>query len=94
MSTPKPFTVSIPQADVDDLRRRLANTRWADDSANEDWRYGVERGWLEGMVDYWAKDFDWRAQEAQMNSFPQYRVEIDGLLVHYVHVRSLRDSAR
>jgi pimeloyl-ACP methyl ester carboxylesterase len=93
MSTPKPFTVSIPQQDVDDLRRRLANTRWADDYANEDWRYGVERGWLERMVDYWAKDFDWRAQEARMNSFPQYRVEIDGLLVHYVHVRSLRDSA-
>ena len=86
--TPEPFTVAIPQGDIDDLRRRLGATRWADDFGNEDWGYGVERGWLESMTGYWADTFDWRAQEAAMNAFPQYRVEIDGLLIHYVHVRA------
>jgi pimeloyl-ACP methyl ester carboxylesterase len=85
---PEPFTVAIPAADLDDLRRRLEATRWADDFGNADWAYGVERGWLEGMVDYWGGGFDWRAQEAAINALPQFRVEIDGLLVHYVHVRA------
>jgi pimeloyl-ACP methyl ester carboxylesterase len=85
---PEPFTVAIPEADLDDLRRRLETTRWAEDFGNEDWSYGVERGWLEAMVDYWAGAFDWRAQEAAINALPQFRVELDGLLVHYVHVRA------
>jgi len=84
----EPFSVAIPAADLDDLQRRLRATRWADDFGNEDWAYGVERGWLEGMVSYWAEQFDWRAQEAAMNSLPQFRVELDGLLVHYVHVKA------
>jgi pimeloyl-ACP methyl ester carboxylesterase len=83
----EPFTVAVPAADLDDLRRRLGATRWADDFGNEDWRYGVERTWLEEMVAYWAGEFDWRAQEEAMNSFPQFRVEIDGIPVHFVHVR-------
>jgi pimeloyl-ACP methyl ester carboxylesterase len=70
------------------LRRRLAATRWADDFDNEDWAYGVERGWLEEMTGYWSGEFDWRAQEEAMNALPQFRVEIDGLVVHYVHVRA------
>jgi pimeloyl-ACP methyl ester carboxylesterase len=85
---PEPFTVSIPAADLDDLRRRLDATRWADDFGNEDWTYGVERGWLQEMISYWAGEFDWRAQEQAMNSLPHYRVELDGLLVHFVHVRA------
>ena len=89
---PEPFIVRIPTADLDDLRRRLEATRWADDFGNEDWTYGVERGWLEGMVGYWAGEFDWRAQEEAMNSLPQFRVELDGLLVHYVHVRARSDD--
>jgi pimeloyl-ACP methyl ester carboxylesterase len=84
---PEPFTVAVPDADLDDLRRRLESTRWADDFGNDDWRYGVERTWLEDMVGYWAGEFDWRAQEAAINSFPQFRVEIDGVPVHFVHVR-------
>ena len=89
---PEPFTVSIPAVDLDDLRGRLAATRWADDFGNEDWAYGVERGWLEGMIAYWAGEFDWRAQEEAMNCLPQFRVELDGLLVHYVYVRSSADD--
>ena len=85
---PEAFTVAIPTAELDDLRRRLESTRWADDFGNENWSYGVERGWLESMTDYWAGKFDWRAQEAAMNALPHFRVEIDGLLLHYVHVRA------
>ena len=89
---PEPFSVSIPEADLDDLRRRLDATRWADDFGNEDWAYGVERGWLQEMIGYWAGEFDWRAQEQAMNSLPHFRVELGGLLVHYVHMRATTDD--
>jgi pimeloyl-ACP methyl ester carboxylesterase len=85
--TPEPFRIAIADAEIEDLRRRLRATRWAPDFGNEDWRYGVERGWLEAMVGYWAAGFDWRAQEAAMNALPHWRVEIDGVPIHYVHVR-------
>ena len=81
------FRVDVPASQLDDLRRRLRTTRWADDFGNETWRYGVERGWLEEMVRYWAEDFDWRVQEAAINAFSQYRIELDGVPLHFVHVR-------
>jgi pimeloyl-ACP methyl ester carboxylesterase len=84
---PTPFEIAIPQERLDDLRRRLQTTRWPGDFGNEHWRYGVERGWLEGMVDYWAGDFDWRAQEAAMNRFDHYKVAIDGVPIHFIHMR-------
>jgi pimeloyl-ACP methyl ester carboxylesterase len=87
MTAPARFQVEVPEADLEDLRRRLRNTRWADDFGNDDWAYGVERGWLEGMVGYWAEAFDWRAQERAINALPQYRVELDGIPIHFVHVR-------
>jgi pimeloyl-ACP methyl ester carboxylesterase len=91
---PTPFTVDIPEALLDDMRRRLRTTRWADDFGNETWRYGVERGWLEEMVRYWADDFDWRAQEAAINRFSQVRVEIDGVPIHAIHVRGKGPSPK
>jgi pimeloyl-ACP methyl ester carboxylesterase len=91
--TPEPFVVSITDSELDELRRRLNATRWADDFGNEEWTYGVERSWLEQMVDYWANRFDWRAQEAAINALPQFRVELDGLLVHYVYVRARTKDA-
>lgn len=86
-AAPVPFTVAIDDADLDDLRRRLAAVRWADDFGNDDWTYGVERGWLEDMVAYWRDTYDWRATEAAMNALPQWRVELDDIPIHYVHVR-------
>ena len=82
-----PFTINIPQQDLDDLKGRLRATRWADDFGNANWTYGVERGWLEDMVVYWRDEFDWRAQEAQMNAWPHFRTEIDGIPIHFIHVR-------
>jgi pimeloyl-ACP methyl ester carboxylesterase len=81
---PEPFTVEIPEADLADMRARLASTRWAD---NADWRYGVERGWLEEMVRYWRDEYDWRAQEREINRLAQFRVEIDGVPLHFVHIK-------
>ena len=85
--TPTPFTVAIDDDLLVDLRRRLATTRWPDDPGNPDWTYGVDGAWLRDMVRYWRDDFDWRAQERVMNALPQWRVELDGVPVHYVHVR-------
>jgi pimeloyl-ACP methyl ester carboxylesterase len=83
----EPFTVAIPDADLADLRARLSRVRWAADLGNADWRYGVERGWLEEMVRYWRDDYDWRAQEREINRLSQFLVVIDGVPIHFVHVR-------
>lgn len=85
--TISPFTISVPDSEIDDLRNRLRTTRWADDFANADWSYGVEREWLGEMVRYWAADYDWREQEAAINAHPQFRTEIDGIPIHFLHVR-------
>ena len=83
----KPFTIAVPEAELQELRTRLAQTRWADDLANDDWRYGVERGWLEEMVRYWREDYDWRAVEAEINRVPQFKAEIEGVPIHFAHIR-------
>ena len=84
---PRPFRVEIPDAGLKELSRRLGATRWAPDFGNEDWTYGVERAWLKDLVCYWREEFDWRAQEHAINELPQFCVEIDGITIHYVHVR-------
>lgn len=89
----EPFRIAIPQARLDDLKQRLRATSWPGDFGNTDGRYGVEQGWLQDMASYWAEDFDWRAQEAAMNAFPQYRTTIDGVPIHFVHLRSGRPDA-
>ena len=86
-SEPIPFDIAIPEAKLDDLRRRLSNVEWPHDFANEDWTYGVPASYLRGLVDEWRDDFDWRAQEAAMNAWPHYRVEIDGLPIHFLHAK-------
>ena len=90
----EPFEIHIPDAALEDMRRRLRGTRWAEDFGNRDWGYGVERGWLEEMIGYWAESFDWRAQEAAINAFPQVRVEIDGVPIHAIHVRGKGPSPK
>ena len=87
MATAEPFTIAVPDAELDELRARLGNARWADDLANGDWRYGVERGWLEEMVGYWREDYDWRKVEAEINRAPQFVADIDGQNIHFAHIR-------
>lgn len=83
----EPFTVAIPQADLDDLHVRLRSTRWADDLGNDDWRYGVERGWLEEMIRYWRDDYDWRETERTINQLDHFRVSIEDVPLHFMQIR-------
>ncbi|MFM7535583.1 MAG: epoxide hydrolase family protein [Acidimicrobiales bacterium] len=89
MTTPTPFTIDVPQRDLDDLRDRLARTRWADDIANSAWTYGVESGWLRSMVSWWLDAYDWRATETRMNEWSHSRVELDGIPIHFARVRGV-----
>ncbi|RDW85458.1 hypothetical protein BP5796_03783 [Coleophoma crateriformis] len=83
----EPFKIHVPQSEVDSLRVRLANTRWAPELDNEDWSGGVNGTYLRELMTYWQDGFDWRVQEARINSFPQFRTEIDGVPIHFIHVR-------
>lgn len=89
---PIPWQPRVPDADLADLRTRLDRTRFADDFANDDWRYGVPGPFLRDLVDYWREDFDWRAVEGRMARFPHFRVDIDGVPLHFIHVRGTGPS--
>ena len=83
-----PFRIAIDQAQLDDLKRRLAATRWPDKETPDDWSQGIPLAYVQELCDYWEKDYDWRAREARLNRFPQFRTTIDGLGIHFIHVRS------
>jgi pimeloyl-ACP methyl ester carboxylesterase len=89
----RPFRVQIPQADLDDLHRRLAHTRWPAAQPAGDWRYGVPLDYLQELTSYWDTGYDWRVHEAHLNSFPQHLTTIDGADVHFLHVRSPHQGA-
>lgn len=82
-----PFRIDIPQADLDDLRERLRRTRWARQLPGG-WSRGVPVAYLKELADYWAGEYDWRAQEARLNAYPQFTTAIDGQTVHFLHARS------
>lgn len=84
--TPERFRIDVPDADLDDLRHRLAHTRLPDDRDNGEWRYGVPRDWLAPLLDHWRERFDWRTEEARINAHEQYRVTIDGVPIHFLRV--------
>lgn len=83
----EPFTIHVPQVEIDALKARLALTRWAPELANDDWSYGVNGAYLRELTAYWQHGFDWRAQEAQMNAYPHFRADVDGVPIHFIHVR-------
>jgi pimeloyl-ACP methyl ester carboxylesterase len=89
----RPYRVNVPQADVDDLRERLARTRWAPDLPGTGWERGVPTAYLRELAAYWADEYDWRAQEAALNAYPQFVAPIDGADVHFLHVRSAEPGA-
>ena len=83
-----PFRIEIPEADLSDLRQRLQRTRWPEAETVTDWSQGVPQAYLQDLCRYWADTYDWRATEARLNGLPQFRTEIDGLGIHFIHVRS------
>src|SRR3712207_5028206 len=89
----RPFTVHVPQAELDDLRRRIAATRWSDRETVADRSQGVQLETLQELVRYWGTDYDWRKAEAKLNALPQFVTTIDGLDIQFIHVRSRHPNA-
>jgi pimeloyl-ACP methyl ester carboxylesterase len=89
----EPFRVSVPEADVADLRERLRRTRWPSMWADHEWRYGVDIDFLRELCRYWAEDYDWRRHEAALNELDQFVTRIDGARLHFLHVRSPEPDA-
>jgi pimeloyl-ACP methyl ester carboxylesterase len=89
----RPFRVDIPEEQLVDLRRRLAATRWPDKETVTDQAQGVQLAKIQELVRYWGKDYDWRKAEAKLNSLPQFMTNIDGLDIHFIHVRSRQKNA-
>jgi pimeloyl-ACP methyl ester carboxylesterase len=83
----EPFRIQIPDSTLEDLRARLARTRWPDDYANEQWQYGANTAYMKSLCAYWEREYDWRAAEAEMNRWPQFRTTIEGVPIHFLHVR-------
>jgi pimeloyl-ACP methyl ester carboxylesterase len=90
----RPFRIAIPQSTLDDMRDRLARTRFPDAASGVGWSMGTDVDYLRGLVTYWLHDFDWRAQETRLNELPQFVADVDGVKVHFVHVRGTGSAPR
>ncbi len=88
-----PFKIEASDAELEDLKTRLRATRWPNKEVVADWTQGIPLAYVQEVCTYWANEYDWRAREAHLNSFAQFRTEIDGLGIHFVHVRSPHDDA-
>jgi pimeloyl-ACP methyl ester carboxylesterase len=84
----KPFHIEISDASLIDLRDRLKHTRWPDELTDSGWEYGTNLVYLKELALYWQRDYDWRTEERKLNSWPHYKVTIDGQDIHFVHVKS------
>src|ERR1700732_712698 len=88
-----PFTMHVPQTALDDLKKRLASARWPDKGSATDWSQGVPLAKAQALVEYWRTHYDWRRVESSLNALPQFRTQIDGLGIHFIHVRSKHENA-
>src|SRR5215475_5693607 len=89
----RPFTIQVPEKDLEELRRRVAATRWPEMEPVEDQSQGVTLKTAQQIASYWQSDYDWRKCEAKLNALPQFMTQIDGLDIHFIHVRSKHDNA-
>ncbi|MGT2455631.1 epoxide hydrolase family protein [Cupriavidus basilensis] len=89
----RPFKVHVPQAQLDELRHRIATTRWPDKEVVSDETQGIQTAQLQELVRYWGTQYDWRKAEAQLNALPQFVTKIDGVDIHFIHVRSRNPNA-
>jgi hypothetical protein len=92
-TTIRPFRVNVPDADLADLKRRLTTTRWPTKELVEDRSQGVQLATLKELVRYWSTDYDWRKAETKLNAFPQFVTKIDGVDIHFIHVKSRHPNA-
>jgi len=89
----RPFSINVPDADIEDLKARLAMARLPDQIPDTGWDYGTDMAYLRELVDYWLNEFDWREQESALNEFDQFVTQIDGVDVHFIHQRSTHAHA-
>jgi pimeloyl-ACP methyl ester carboxylesterase len=89
----RPFSIEVPQEELDELRRRVTATRWPSKELVDDRSQGVQLATMQELARYWVMDYDWRACEARLNELPQFTTEIDGLEIHFIHVRSQHENA-
>jgi pimeloyl-ACP methyl ester carboxylesterase len=89
----RPFQVNVPEAELDELRRRINATKWPEREVVSDASQGVQLATIQKLARYWAEDYDWRKVEARLNALPNYVTEIDGLEIHFIQVRSKHDDA-
>ena len=89
----RPFRVNVPEADLADLRRRLAATRWPDKETVADLSQGPQLAEVKELVRYWGNGYDWRKAEAKLNALPQFITNIDGVDIHFIHIRSRHPNA-
>jgi hypothetical protein len=87
------FKISVGDEVLDDLRFRLRNTRWPEAELVDDWSQGAPLAWIQDVCRYWAENYNWRSREARLNRFDQFITQIDGLDVHFLHVRSPHPEA-
>lgn len=91
--TEQRFTISVTEEVIDDLHRRLHQTRWPDTVTDSGWTYGLDLDWMESIADYWLNQYDWRAQQRSLNEYPHHVAVIDGFRIHYLHFRSKHPNA-
>ena len=91
--TIRPFHVNVPEAELTELRRRINATKWPDRETVPDQSQGVQLATIQALARYWGTEYDWRKVEARLNALPQFITEIDGLDIHFIHVRSKHENA-
>src|SRR3979409_137276 len=84
----EPFNVAVAEQVLSDLKTRIRNTRWPDSAPGAPWSQGTDLEWLRNLMGYCAEEFDWRAQEQRLGELAQFRIEIDGVRIHFVHARA------
>src|SRR5215207_9474546 len=89
----RPFRIDVPEEELVDLRRRIADTQWPEKETVADESQGVQLATIQELASYWATDYDWRKAEAKLIALPQFISEIDGLDIHFIHVRSNDENA-
>src|SRR5580692_3772222 len=89
----RPFHVNVPETELTEMRRRIKATKWPERETVPDASQGVQLATMQALARYWATEYDWRKVEAKLNALPQYITEIDGLDIHFIHVRSEHENA-
>src|SRR5262245_38184685 len=88
-----PFELSVAASELDELKQRLRRTRWPERETVDDWSQGIPLAYVQDVCRYWAERYDWRATETRLNAIPQFRTELDGLGIHFLHLRSPEPDA-